>query len=625
MNRIPFANFGLIGRIALNRDDNFAKHILSSFKEVEQSVVIVWRGEYLSAIAVQHPEDARQSPGIYEAQPTLDGSIEGIIYGHFFSDSRPQENQRVPVALSYSWVKRYVREGISGLDMLNGAWVAIFWDNSRHRLLVARDAVGIETVYVARSDREILFATDLRLLRSIENNYSIDEQALAEFLHFLYIPSPRTIYRGITSVLPGHALVIEDEKVTQQPYATPRFRLGRSISDPNELDAILASELPRFEKHLFDAVQDSLPTSGRVGLLLSGGKDSSALAIALKHLAGSRTLAITVSNPNRQLDESTYASRIAKFLGLEHFIYNPTDDELFVTANELFSGLGQPVGDPAIIPLVAMFRRLPEEISVIFDGTGNDYYFGITRPIGRKIYEWRRMFDRFVPKIFQPALLGVLKYAPSTVGYVAKAWMRPIEESFVSWNGWTEDELEKLLRHQVSFTDTYLWQTMQHLGTQGWLALQTQIICNIWEPHAAYAKVVCAARETGKSFRFPFVDNRLARFVNALPQPLQFEGATNKVLLRAFLRKHLPPELLQRPKGSFILERTRLLEYSNRIWLESLTRDNSLISALGWSKSEIERTVRRYSKHPREYADRLYALCLLAIWWKSNTEDNVLG
>lgn len=585
MNRTPSVYFGLVGKITLNCEESSAYSVdflLQGFKEPERSVVVVWCGKHFNAVAVQHPEDARQHPGVYEANPSLGNSCEGLIYGQFFGDCCPQEKQQMPfpVAVSYHWGRRYVQEGMNALANLNGAWVAVFWDGSKHQLVVARDRVGVETIYVARNGKQVVFATDLRLLKLLGLKLTIDEQSLAEFLHYLYVPSPRTIYKEVKSVLPGHALIADSEEFVQESFTVSRFQVGRSVSDRKELDAILASKLPQFQERLFGAVQDSLLSSGRIGLFLSGGKDSSALAIVLKHLVGSRVVAITAQSPNRQLDESVYASKIAKFLGLEHWIYNHSDDELFENAGKLFPALGQPIGDPALIPLIAICRQLPEDITVVFDGTGNDFYFGITRPIGRQIYEWRRAFDRLVPRIILPVLLNVLKYVPFSIGHLARAWIRPIEESFVSWNGWTQAELSKLIGHQVSFADTYLWQTMRRQSSQGWQALQTQVICGIWEPHAAYAKVVCAARETGRTVRFPFTDNRLARFVNELPQPLQFEGATNKVLLRAFLQKHLPPELLERPKGSFVLERTRLLEYGDRAWIRALERDNPLVSYL---------------------------------------------
>ena len=146
--------------------------------------------------------------------------------------------------------------------------------------IFARDCVGGQTLYAAQLDGRIVFATDLRAFHASGMLRALDEEAVAQFLHYLYVPAPRTLVAGCTAVLPGHVLSIGDS-TRHEKYATPRFVKGPTIENADELERETERHLPAFEDRLLTAVADCVPERGRVALALSGGKDSSVLAIAL--------------------------------------------------------------------------------------------------------------------------------------------------------------------------------------------------------------------------------------------------------------------------------------------------------------------------------------------------------
>lgn len=590
------------------------------FHKTPATVSMTWHGDGITAVTYQHREEAHLEPGKYKFQMPQTESCQGVAYGQFFGADRSQQALRDsswPEVISTRMISGYCDGGLSGLADLNGAFVGVIWDKGQRRAIFPRDVAGVETMYVARHGSQITFASDLRVLRALDIAKEFDEQAMAEFMHFLYVPNPRTIYKDIHAVLPGHVLVIDQAGMHQERFAPPRFVQGVKLNNQAQVDAALLECLPRFEELLLTAASDCIPDQGRIGLLLTGGKDSSTLAIALSQVAPDRVMAFTVGTQDPRLDESKDAARLCEHLAIPHQTYTPESDELVTGVKEMVRYQDQPFGDLASLPLFLGLQHLPEDVSVVWDGTGNDYYFGFVSSAGRRYYYQRVKLQQIIPEMFWPAFVQLMRLGPQPFRTRARKWVCPIEDTFVSWYGWSQREVSQLWKQNISFADTHLYQIMRHSAPEDWRTLQTEVLGGVWEPQAAFRKTSHFVHEaTGRAMRFPFIDNRLAQFTNTLPQELQFVDYTNKVLLRAYLAKHLPPELLEKPKGDFVFDLNLVLQYNNRAWPDALREAGLLRIIPGWSNVVLEKLLSRYEKDPDDerWQHRLYALCLIATW-----------
>ena len=179
----------------------------------------------------------------------------------------------------------------------------------------------------------------------------------------------------------------------------------------------------------------------------------------------------------------------------------------------------------------------------------------------------------------------------------------------MSWEGWSQQELSRLCQRDVSFAGTYLWKVMREGRQDEWIQLLTNVICGVWEPHAAFRKAHHFARALGRGIRFPYTDDRLAAFINGLPAGLRFDGGKNKVLLRAFMARHLPKEILTKPKSPFIFDLSLLLANADYSWVGDLSRNGLLRAVPGWNDEAIADLLRRYAKEPHDsrWQCRLYA------------------
>jgi asparagine synthase (glutamine-hydrolysing) len=601
---------GFAGIIYLDDKLHDLKNDLESidwkFINTDCTVKTIWSCENIIALSYQHTKESNNSQGINEYNiPVVDG-CQGVFHGTIFSSDQDQ------LLTTKQFLEIYKRGDLTNLQTINGNWAGFIVDNKTKNIYFARDRIGIETLYIFRNTHRLFFTTDLRLVPDSITSKT-DNQAIAEFLHYLYIPAPLTVYEDCIAVLPGHVLIVSDQ-IKQIKYSEDRFILGKSLKNEYNIQQKINNELVKFEKHLIKAVKDCLPEKGKVVLTISGGKDSSALAIALSKICPDRVLGLTVGQSEKQIDETKDAEIVCQVLGIDHIRYYPTDDELIQGFYKFTNHLDQPIGDPAAFPYYLGMSQLPDDCMLLLDGTGNDYYFGVSSiPRGVWNYKRRMAIENNVPKWLWNRILNLMLSSTANMKGLAANWSLPIQESFVAWKGWKQNDLNELFGKQIEFDHTYLWNVMNRRSDLNHIEMETEVICGVWEPHTAYRKAETLARALGKGIRFPFTDNRLAQYVNSLPKELKIKDNVNKQILRAYLKANLPDEIVNKPKMGFIFNLNRLLFRSSYKWIDYLM-DCEEISLPASAKSILDSLVLNYRNHPDNvaYQHKLYTLMLLA-------------
>lgn len=582
----------------------------AAFRDTPWTTRCEWRSDDVTVVTSQHAHESLLQSGSFHCQLPRVGDHQGIVFGQFFEV--PGSNPGLE-NVGQAMLSAYSTRGASSFRDLNGLWGAVIWDRTTRQAHFARDCVGGQTLYAAKLADRIVFTTDLRAFHAGGMLRALDEEAIAQFLHYLYVPAPRTLAAGCTAVLPGHVLSI-GTSLRQEKYALPRFVRGSRLMSADEIEHEVARQLPAFEEKLFTAVAACIPAHGRIALALSGGKDSSVLAVALSRICPERVLAFTVGQSDERLDESSHAALVCGALGLAHWRYVPTDEDLARGIIDFAREQDQPVGDIAALPYFLGMSRLPEDCTVIIDGTGNDYYFGLPGT-AKGLWRYKRRIDaQAATGPFWPLLLKAMDLGPAGMRRLGEFWRKPVEESFVAWEGWSPAELTRLFGRDVSLADTYLWHLMRKADAADWLTAHTQVVCEVWEPHAAYRKAIHFAQAAGRSIRFPFTDNRLAAFVQALPEQLKFRDGNNKQLLRAYMTQHLPREIIEKPKSGFIFDLNRLFGNPAFSWQDALDRAGLLQVLPTWTRAPVLELLHRHSETPgdQQWQHRLYALCLLA-------------
>jgi asparagine synthase (glutamine-hydrolysing) len=587
-------------------DDRLAEVLGAAFAPHPQARRATWRAPDVLVVTARHEFEDRETAAERVLPAAAGEAACALVLGDLVE----------PPTIDSRFVATLCDEIASGssatLRALNGAFAGFAWDRARGRASFFRDLPGMRGLYVAERGARLVFATDLRLIESAGVERVLDEQAALEFLHYLYVPAPRTVIDGCSAVLAGHVLQLGGAS-RHWRFAPSRWKPAKPLADAALVDAEIERQLPVFEAKLLDAVRDCLPPRGRVALTLSGGKDSSTLAVALARLCPERVIALTVGMVDARNDETHDAALVCKALGIEHRCYVPDDAQLARGLPDFVAAQDQPVGDPAALPYYLAMRTLPEDCAVILDGTGADYYFGIANEAKIWRHRKRLQVEGALPKPAWKLLLGVMSLIPGGMRQLQLAWSKPAQEAFVAWEGWSAAELERLAGRPVSFEHTYLWQVVNGIDPQRIVDLHTEVVANVWEPHTAFRKAVHFGQMTGRLVRFPLGDARLAEFVSSLPAEMKFRNGVGKQIMREFMKRTLPREIVEKPKSGFIFDLNRALDCPTWPWTDEEARAGGLRFLESWRAAPIEGL---RARHRRESADprwqqRLYALLLL--------------
>ncbi len=486
---------------------------------------------------------------------------------------------------------------------LNGAWSLIVV-NEREGVLLGRDPFGAQSMYYFKKGSALIFGSSLTLFRNL--GLEVDRKAVADFLHFLYIPAPRTIYREVQSVLPGQFVcfsgkdVISDEMHKADTGENNEFK-SREIDDDQNLSL--------YEKYLQGSMRRCCPEGRKVALFLSGGKDSSALAVAARNSGLKNIEAITLGFAEQEIDESGDARRVAEWLKIPLKILKFPRKTYLYHWPEFIRSLGQPNGDCAALPVFVALRVLADSYDVFLDGTGNDSYFGIPATWLEEL-AWR--IHRICPGLHHFPWKIFPNGGSYSVEFLFRILSKPREEQFVSWNGWTFLEIQKLMGLSPAWQESCLYSLYGGSATP--MEHKTATLCRIWEPETAYRKVIQLANTIRKTVRYPFLDQELVTCSHNLLPRLKYSDRINKIIIRQLLNKYLPQEIVMKKKGSFIFPKEYILATNNyeciNIYLskECISR-HDLVDA-----TPVSSYIDKYRKGDITVEDRLWSLTLLHAW-----------
>ena len=432
---------------------------------------------------------------------------------------------------------------------MNGEYCGFIIDKADNSLTFFRDPYGCETLYYFQKKDYVIFTNDLSIFKNNDSLYPLKKSA-GEFLHYMYVPSPKTIFKNVWSILPGHRLkFFLNDKITSDSQTSYNFLLYKNSTNRTSLKS-LDYYLNEFESILINSISERIKNAKKVGLLFSAGKDSTAIAIAMSKMPKENFLAITLSSDEMKEDVRRSAD-ICKHLGLKQEIISINEKDIKKGFEFLVSNLDQPMADPASISYVIALQDKFKDIDTFIDGTGNDYYFGFKKTwslLIQKRKKLKTMFQNFCGH----RLCFFYQFILRKVLWIKK-WSRPIEETFVGWNGWNVEELNNLFQININLEDTFLWQKMRKFSSRNADVVTTQsgIYGQISSHILSQGKVRIIFNQIyHKEIQYPFMDLNLSKYILGLPTKLKNNnnGQGNKVIIREYLKNTLPNNLLEKIK-----------------------------------------------------------------------------
>jgi len=518
----------------------------------------------------------------------------------------------------------YEEYGDEMMSHINGMFAFALWDSKRRRLLIARDRFGEKPLYWGVFDKTLLFASEPKVLLAHPSvQPSLNLQALRQYLSFDYIPAPLSIYEGINKLPAAHKLIIEAGRVTVEPYWQLSYKTVSPVPDERE-----AAE--HLQDLLADSVRMRLVSDVPLGVLLSGGVDSSAIAALAVRASSEAVKTFSISFAEASFDESAYARGVAKFLGTDHHEERLSANLAANLVSEIGSWMDEPFSDPSLVPTYLLSRFTRKHVTVALGGDGGDELFA-----GYPMYAGHRLAEIYkrVPAVVRSGLVEPLvRLLPvktknlsldyKAMRFVTGAKYDTVARHHVWFGSFTPEEQQQLLttdalaqtdsdiyRDARLLTqlcdDTDLIKQMQNLDTRLYLA------------EDILTKVDRASMAVSLEVRAPFLDHRVAEFAASLPSNYKLRGLKTKYILKRAVDELLPRFVTRRGKKGFGVPVAEWL----KVKLRPLARD--LLSPERVRRAGVfnpEFVTRLQDEHERGVANHrklLWTLLMFELWHES--------
>jgi asparagine synthase (glutamine-hydrolysing) len=534
------------------------------------------------------------------------------------------------------------------LSRSSGMFALAVWDRKSRRLQLARDRMGEKPLYWGWCGPDFVFSSELKALRRHPDcPKEVCREALAQYLRFAYVPAPRSIHPGIYKLEPGCILEIDGVPPSLPPrvplrpgetHGTLSIRRYWSLNEVTEAGhrTQLTDEgeaLEELETRLKTAVASQIVADVPLGAFLSGGIDSS-LIVALMHAHSKRPVkTFTVGFENPAFDEAPYASAVARHLGTEHTEVLVTEREARDVILRLPDIYDEPFADSSQIPTHLVCRAAREHVTVALSGDGGDELFG-----GYNRYLWGpRIWSRmeWMPLTLRQALGRVISGIP------VPAWdflgnFLPGGLS-VSHPGDKAHKLAEGLRGVKSLDDLYrnlvsewpsatLVQGLEKVPTSTLddpipTALDDDPVGRMmfqdmrsYLPDDILCKVDRAAMALSLETRVPFLDPEVIKTAARLPIGMKIRNGQGKSALRQILYRHVPRELIERPKAGFGIPVGEWLRGPLKPWAEELLSEQSVSQEGLIDPALVRKAWQEHLSRRRDWTQRLWIILMFVAW-----------
>lgn len=602
-------------------------------------------------VALAHRRLAILDPSPAGAQPMASDRgrymlvFNGEIYNHLALRKRLEAESGAPCWRGHSDTETVLaaieRWGIQDtLKQLVGMFAMAVWDRQRRRLTLARDRMGEKPLYYGRIGKNFVFASEIKALCKFPGfDDDIDRVALTTLLRYSSIPAPRTIYSKIRKLPPAHSLTIDQGALRDGTDPTPYWSLQNivladaRIRSPGPFDE-LADGL---ETLLVDVVRSQMLSDVPIGAFLSGGVDSSLVAALMcASRPAHRVRTFSIGFGSQRFDEAAHARRVASHLGTDHSDLVVTEKDALAVVPDLPRLFDEPFADPSAIPTVLLCQMTRRTVKVALSGDGGDEVFGGYNRHVMAPFLWRN-----AARIPAPVRRGLEPFT-AVLQRMAMGDRAAVLATLATWLGLPVTTADKLAKFgsALACSDTFeafyrellsTWSNPSALTGHACrpdAALDPRILSSslskseqlmaldalCYLPDDILVKVDRSAMSVGLETRAPYLDLRVVDAAWQLPIDAKICGSTSKRILRAILYKHVPRELLDRPKHGFAVPIDDWLRGSLRDWAESLLSPSAVRNAGLFDPKLVERVWAAHVSGSENAGSRLWAILMAQAW-----------
>ena len=442
---------------------------------------------------------------------------------------------------------------------LRGMFSIAIWDSRKRKLVLGRDRVGKKPLFYAADGKRVLFGSELKALLAGDNlSRDMDEQALSDYFSLGYIPAPKTIYRSVRKVMPGHYVVAATEGIREASYWDLSFAHVEQRSEA-EWGEILRQELS-------EATRVRLMSDVPLGAFLSGGIDSSSVVAMMSKEIGRAVTTCSIGFTEEKFNESQYAQQVSKLFGTDHHKEVVQPDAVAIV-DKLAWHYDEPFADSSAIPTYYVSKIARSQVTVALGGDGGDESLAGYRRYKLDHYE-------NVLRSYVPASLRRSVFAPLGRWYPSLAWAPRVFRAKATFQSFARSPLEGYFNSvsyfrpddkSLLFTPDFkralgnydsigvLRQYYDSADTTDPLSKIQYVDIKTYLPDDILAKVDRASMAVSLEVRAPLLDHRFMERVATIPSSLKLKNGIGKYIFKKALEPVLPQNILYRAKQGFAI------------------------------------------------------------------------
>jgi len=521
----------------------------------------------------------------------------------------------------------FVRWGDDAWLRLEGMYAAAIWDRHAKSLTLARDPLGIKPLFVSEQGGGIAFASEISALREVPGfDFTIDERGVEDFFQFGHVLSPRSIFRQVRALEPGHVMTIGTVGSVTKCFWKPAIRHDHTLSE--------AQWIEQTRERAFDTIRRHMLSDVPVGVFLSGGVDSSTVAAGVAQASERPFKAFTVGFPGSKIDETAAASTIARHLGCEHIVLPIMPETAADILPAVQRSFDEPTAANSAIPLWYLSRAAAEHVKVVLCGEGGDELF-----LGYKRQAWAQRMYASSPLV---RALGGLDF----VGRIPRLPIRKLNylknyaerfrqgallndgfERFFSAVTITSSDVRNRLYNRddflgeaellVALKDEFFSTSQPDLSHIEQFMIGD---LTVHLPSSLLQRLDRASMAHSLEARVPFLSHNFVDWSLTVPTNLKLRNGVGKYVLRQAVAPMLPKEALSRKKLGFQMPLADWFvggfsDFARDAWRSSGVADSGILDRLG-----VERLFDEHLAGTADHGRALYSIAMFSCWWSDQRQ-----
>lgn len=517
----------------------------------------------------------------------------------------------------------YDEYGPDCLQYLRGMFAFAIWDDVEKSLFIARDRVGKKPLLYSHQPKgDLIFGSEFSaLLQHPAVGREVDYEAIDSYMTYLCVPAPKTAFKQIRKLEPGHWLLWKNGEIKTERYWLPDFNNKIKISAKEAEQETL--------RLLRESVKMRMISEVPLGAFLSGGVDSSAVVALMAEVSEKPVKTFSIGFEEQDFSELKYAKKVAKHVGAEHheFIVKPDALEVLPLLVEHY---GEPYADSSAIPTYYVSRETRKHVTVALNGDGGDESFA-----GYERYVAMNLAEKYhkIPKILRKSviekginLIPTSEFKRSRLRdgkrFIKAASLSKVERYF-RWMGSVQDDSKTELyspnfKSGIAANAAIDTLAVWFAKANGAGIVDTSMFVDqmTYLPNDLLVKVDIASMANSLEARSPLLDHKVIEFAASLPQHIKLKSTETKSLLKRVAAKLVPAEVIYRKKMGFGVP----IGHWFRGEMKEFLRENLLSERFAnrglFKQDVIQRLVHEHTNSEKDHVWQLWTLLMLELWFQ---------